>query len=93
MSMPEIPPEESFIEYPCDFPVKAMGIASDEFKASVLAIGRQHDPEFTEASVTERESKKGNYISLTLMIKATSREQLDSIYRDLTSCDQVKWVM
>ncbi len=81
--------EESLIEYPCDFPIKAMGLATDEFEALVVSLARKHAPDLGEAAVQSRPSKGGKYLSVTITVRATSREQLDNIYRELTACEQV----
>lgn len=81
--MKETPPEESLIEYPCDFPIKVMGKAHPEFTQTLTAVVLQHDPGFDAATVEMRASKGGNYLSVTFTVRATSREQLDSLYRAL----------
>lgn len=81
--MKEIPPEESLIEYPCDFPIKVMGKAHPEFTQTLTAVVLQYDPGFDAATVEMRASKGGNYLSVTFTVRATSREQLDSLYRAL----------
>ncbi len=81
---------ESCIEYPCDFPIKAMGRvdSSEDFEALVVSLVRKH-ADFGEAAVKTRPSKNGNFISVTVTIHATSREQLDNIYLELTGRDEV----
>jgi putative lipoic acid-binding regulatory protein len=81
--MNEIPPEESLIEYPCDFPIKVMGKSHPEFAQTLTEVVLQFDPGFDAATVEMRASKGGNYLSVTFTVRATSREQLDSIYRAL----------
>jgi putative lipoic acid-binding regulatory protein len=84
------PRKESLIEYPCDFPIKVMGARVDGFAEAMAAIAQQFDPGFNPATIEMRPSKAGNYLSVTLTIKATSREQLDNLYRALTSHPMVK---
>lgn len=81
--------EETLLEFPCDFPIKAMGRAADDFEATVVEIVRHHAPELTEAAVSVRESRGSTYLAVTVTIRATSREQLDNIYRELTAHEQV----
>ena len=81
--------EQTAIEFPCDFPIKAMGPAGAQTEAAILAIFRRHVPDLAEETVRSRESKGGKYISITVTVRATSREQLDAIYRELTACEQV----
>jgi putative lipoic acid-binding regulatory protein len=84
------PRKESLIEYPCDFPIKVMGARVDGFAEAMAAVAQQFDPGFNPATIEMRPSKAGNYLSVTLTIKATSREQLDNLYRALTSHPMVK---
>jgi len=78
-----IPPEDSLIEYPCDFPIKVMGKSHPAFAQTLTDVVLQFDPEFDAATVEMRPSKGGNYLGLTFTVKATSREQLDNLYRAL----------
>jgi putative lipoic acid-binding regulatory protein len=81
--------DQSPLQFPCDFPIKAMGHASPELEARVLEIVRRHAPDLTQGAVQTRASRQGNYVSVTVTVRATSRAQLDAIYRDLTACPQV----
>jgi putative lipoic acid-binding regulatory protein len=92
-SQNSLPPEPSPIEYPCDFPIKVMGPHAPGFVASIGAVAQQFDPTFNPASIAQRPSSKGNYLGLTLTVHATSREQLDALYRALTSHPMVKYVL
>jgi uncharacterized protein len=84
---------ESLIEYPSAFPIKVMGAHVDGFAEAVVAVARQFDPGFDAASVESRPSKGGNYLGLTITITATSREQLDELYRTLSTHPMVKIVL
>lgn len=77
--------QPSLIEYPCDFPIKIMGKAQQDFAQTVLAIVKDHAPDFDAATMTSRTSKKGNYLSVTCTIRATSRSQLDALYHALSN--------
>ena len=87
---PSDPRKESLIEYPCDFPIKVMGARVDGFAESMAQIAQQFDPGFDPTTIEMRPSKAGNYLSVTLTVRATSREQLDNIYRALTGHPMVK---
>ncbi|WP_092949053.1 DUF493 family protein [Roseateles sp. YR242] len=87
-----IPPERSLIEYPSQFPIKVMGAHVEGFAEAIVSIARQFDPEFNEATVERRPSKAGNYLGVTITVTATSREQLDELYRTLTTHPMVKVV-
>jgi hypothetical protein len=82
--------QASLIEYPCDFPVKVMGASVPGFAEAMAELVQQHDPCFSPATIEMRPSKAGNYLSLTLTIRATSRSQLDNLYLALTSHPMVK---
>jgi len=82
---------QSLIEFPCEFPLKIMGRTQTGFAQAVAAVVVRHDPEFDIATIEMRSSKHGKYLSLTATIRATSREQLDALYREL--CDHPMVVM
>ena len=90
---PVIPPEQSLIKYPSAFPIKVMGPRAEGFVEAIVAVARQFDPGFDAATVEQRESRGGNYLGLTITITATSREQLDGIYRALSSHPMVRYVL
>ena len=82
---------ESLIEYPCDFPIKVLGRTQAGFAQAVLEIVQVHAPDFDGATMEMRASKKGKYLSVTCVVRAHSREQLDNLYRAL--CDHPMVVM
>lgn len=82
---------ESLIEYPCDFPLKILGHAGPGFAQTVLAAVKRHAPDFDDATLAMKPSKKGKYLSVTCVIRATSRAQLDALYQEL--CDLPSVVM
>ena len=84
---------DSLIEYPCRFPVKVMGVKVDGLGQAVTLIAREFDPGFDASSIELRESKAGNYLGVTITINATSREQLDELYRTLSTHPMVKLVL
>ncbi|MGM3275197.1 YbeD family protein [Ralstonia sp. 24A2] len=88
-----IPPEQSLIEYPSDFPIKVMGAMQDDFAETIVKLVQQHDPEFHAGRLEMRPSSGGNYLGLTVIVRATSREQLDALYQALTSHPMVKIVL
>lgn len=92
-TMKEIPPEQSLIEYPSQFPIKVMGANVDGFAEAVVSIARQFDTGFDATSVETRPSKAGKYLGVTITITATSREQLDELYRTLSTHPMVKVVL
>jgi putative lipoic acid-binding regulatory protein len=90
---PDIPPEQSLIEYPSQFPIKVMGAHAPGFVEAIAHVALQFDPGFDASTIEQRPSKGGNYLGLTITITATSREQLDEIYRTLTTHPMVKVVL
>jgi len=88
-----IPPDQSLIEYPSKFPIKVMGAQVEGFLEEIVSVARQFDPAFDAATVEQRPSKGGNYLGLTITVTATSREQLDELYRTLTTHPMVKVVL
>jgi uncharacterized protein len=87
------PRKDTLIEYPCAFPIKVLGAKVDGFVTAITHLARQFDPAFDAASIELRDSKGGNYLGITLTITATSREQLDDLYRALSSHPMVKVVL
>jgi putative lipoic acid-binding regulatory protein len=81
--------QESPLKFPCEFPIKAMGKAGCELDIIVVEIIRKHAPDLTEGAVYTRDSTAGNYVSVTVTVNATSRQQLDAIYQDLVDCEAV----
>lgn len=76
-------------EFPCDYAIKAMGVDDGRFHEVVIEIVRRHCATLQEDSLRSRPSRGGKYISVTVVIEATSREQLDAIYADLTAHEKV----
>ena len=85
--------KESLIEYPSQFPIKVMGIKSDGLVHAISLIARQFDPGFDASTIELRESKGGKYLGVTVTVTATSREQLDELYRTLSTHPMVKVVL
>jgi putative lipoic acid-binding regulatory protein len=91
--MNTIPPEESLIEYPSDFPIKVMGKQHPQMAQVLTELVLEYDPDFDAATVEMRPSKGGNYIGLTFTVRATSRQQLDDLYRALHGHPMVSVVL
>ena len=80
---------ETLLEFPCEFPIKAMGLTCDELEIAVLEIINRHVDNLSEGALRLRPSKKGKYTAITITITAHSKEQLDAIYIDLSACEHV----
>jgi len=79
----------SLLEFPCRFPIKAMGRQSDEFEAIVMAIVLKHAELWPDEPIRSTPSKAGRFVSITAVVEARSQAQLDAIYQDLTDCVHV----
>jgi putative lipoic acid-binding regulatory protein len=82
---------ESAPAFPCDFPIKIMGRKERGFAQSVTEIVLRHVQNFNPATVEMRPSRQGKYLSVTCIVRASSRDQLDALYREL--CDHPSVVM
>ena len=81
--------EETLLEFPCRFPIKVMGAATDDFRSLVLGIITRHFGEPAAGDIEERPSSGGRYLGITITVQAESKAQLDAVYGELTSCRQV----
>ncbi len=82
-------PEESVLEFPCEFPIKMMGRDMPEFRALARALVEKHAGKVVDSAVQAATSRNGRFVSVTVTITATSQQQLDDIYRDVSSHDDV----
>ena len=82
-------PNSSLLEFPCRFPIKAMGKSSDDFGAIITGLILDRARLAKDEQIRLAPSKAGNYVSLTAVIEAQSQEQLDAIYQALTDCEHV----
>ena len=89
----ELPRERSLIDYPSAFPIKVMGQNVDGFVHALTEIARRFDPAFDASTIELRPSSGGKYLGVTLTVTATSREQLDELYRTLSTHPMVKVVL
>jgi len=85
--------ETSPLTYPCEFPIKVMGLNSSTFEHEIVVLARQHIPDLGEGAVRSRPSSNSKYLSVTLTFTATSREQLDRLYIAFNAHPDVKMVL
>jgi uncharacterized protein len=85
--------DQTLLEFPCDFPLKIMGATREGFAQAVVAVVTKHAPDFDAARVEMRPSKAGNWLSVTCVVRATSKQQLDALYRELSAHPWVKIVL
>ena len=90
---PTAPESESPLTFPTSFPIKIMGRRADGFAQAMLAVVLRHAPDFDPSTLEMRTSREGNYLSVTATITATSRDQLDNLYRELTAHPMVTMVL
>ena len=90
---PDIPKQESLIEYPSQFPIKVLGLKVGGLVAAITHVAHQFDPAFDVSTIELRESSGGKYLGVTVTVTATSREQLDELYRTLSTHPMVKVVL
>lgn len=87
-------PEESPLRFPCDFPIKVMGRdEDDDFRSQAVAIVEAEVGPLPEDAVTTQPSRNGRFLSVTVTVRAESREQLDSLYRRLSADERVLVVL
>ena len=81
------------MEFPCRFPLKTIGKNTADFETTIIEIVRRHVPDLQDHEITSRLSKDGKYVSITTTFTAASREQLDALYSELSSHEQVMMVL
>lgn len=82
--------DPSLLQFPCDFPIKIMGVGDPEFAQMVLELVRRHSPDLDEARVKIQPSRTGRYQSVTVVVAARDRAHLDALYQDLSDHPQIK---
>ncbi|MDR2875787.1 MAG: DUF493 domain-containing protein [Methylobacillus sp.] len=85
--------QTTLLEFPCEFPLKIMGVTQDGFAEEIARVVRIHAPDFDVTRVEMRPSANGKYIGLTCTVTAVSKEQLDNLYRELTAHPMIKVVL
>ncbi len=91
--------EETLLKFPTDFPIKIMGerqlspTGGDAFTPTMVELVQRHAPDFKAETVETRTSSGGNYVSVTCVIRACSKAQLDAVYRDITAHPWVKMAL
>ncbi len=85
--------QETLLTFPTDFPIKIMGERRDDFAQTMVEVVRRHAPDFQPETVEMRASSSGNYLSVTCVVRATSKDQLDNLYREITAHPWVKMAL
>lgn len=86
-------PNESLLEFPCDLPIKVFGRNDARFRAAALEIVRAHYADVTAEDVGEQISRRGSYLSLTITVRASSRDEVDALFRELSASDEILMVL
>lgn len=71
------------LQFPTDYPVKIVGRPTDDFRARVHAVMLRHAPALPTDQVTERLSANGNFLSISYLLRATSRAQIEALVTEL----------
>jgi putative lipoic acid-binding regulatory protein len=93
MSVEPVAAQGSALEFPCAFPLTIMGRTQPGFAQQVVEVVRRHAPDYDPSTLEMRASRAGNYLSVTATITATSRAQLDDLYRELVAHPMVTMVL
>lgn len=80
---------DTLLEFPCRFPIKAFGAQDGDFEQTVFELVKSHVPELSSDDISRNASRAGNYLAVTVEIRAQSQAQLDAIYADLSASDSV----
>ena len=93
MTEKNITNEELGMTFPCNFPLKVMGINNDTFENEIVMIVRKHIPSLGEGAVSSKPSKTGKYLALTISFTAQNKEELDNLYREINAHPDVKMTL
>ncbi len=85
--------EPGLLSFPCEFPIKVMGLTRDGYAQAIVAVVQRHAPDFDPSTLEMRASRQGKYLSLTLLVRAVSQQQLDALYRELCDHPMVQMVL
>lgn len=85
--------EDTLLEFPCEFPIKAMGPTGHDLIGLVYEIMQRHVDDLDASQFSSRQSSGGKYISVTVRFEAHSKQQLDAIYRELSAHELIKYVL
>ena len=85
--------EESLIEFPCDFSIKVMGKANIQFEERVINIVLRHYPKIDLEKMTKRPSRDNNFVAITFTVHAKSKSELNALYQELSSAEEVLFAL
>ncbi len=82
---------DELLDFPTVLNFKVMGVACDELQDLVINELQKHAP--GDYSPAIKPSSKGTYVSLSIAVTVTSKEQIETIYKKLTDLEQVRYVL
>ncbi|MEE9494321.1 MAG: DUF493 domain-containing protein [Gammaproteobacteria bacterium] len=85
--------QDTLLKFPCEFPIKVMGLSDSGFEVMALEVIRRHAPDFDPQFMHTNTSSKGKYLATTFTVTAQSKGQLDSMYYELTACKDILMVL
>ncbi len=81
--------DESPIDFPCDFVIKVMGAANEDFEALIIRLAERHCPKVLLDKTTKKLSKKGDYVSITITVHFENKAQMDSLYQEMRETPEI----
>ncbi len=84
-----VPKAEKLLDFPCDFPIKMMGREQPAFRDAAVALIERHTGKIRSDAIRTALSRNGNFLSVTVTIKAQNQQQLDDIYSDLSEHEEI----
>ncbi|WP_133127329.1 HP0495 family protein [Legionella nagasakiensis] len=85
--------DKTLLQFPCDFPIKVIGINKEMFVSEIITIARKHFPALENKSISTQPSQQGNYLSITIIVYAQDQITLDALYMELTRHPDIKMVL
>lgn len=83
----------SLLTFPCDFPIKIIGLNTADFTNDIVAIVLKHFPQTPMDNIVCKDSQKGNYLAITATVRASDQVSLDKLYQELTQHPAIKMVL
>jgi putative lipoic acid-binding regulatory protein len=90
---PNVSEEPPKITYPCDYPIKVVGDVRANLHDEVFEVVAKHDPNITPAKVSQKTSRKGNFVSISFMLVAESEAQIHALFAELKEIESVRLVL
>lgn len=85
--------QTKLLQFPCDFPIKIIGLNTANFISDIISIARKHYPDIDTGILKHNASDKGNYTAITLTVRALDQNSLDALYQDINRHPNIKMVL